>query len=188
MARHMEQTLRTLFAQLSTQYRWKGLDDPQRESIAEHMFKQNFFCQLMLAMEQYAGNPHGLDFYRILACCNTHDYGEGPAGDTPRTEKTEADDDREAAAFEDLMDELIPDEIRKYFPQPLDRSAPENDINRQFWDQCEQVGYLVYSSFEVANNQNHQQCIDGHLEKLLQSKFSSVHWMLRLIGLAPRPT
>jgi 5'-deoxynucleotidase YfbR-like HD superfamily hydrolase len=209
----MEQTLRTLFRQLSSQYRWEGRDylkktetklrtflrklfesmlnkylsvrivHVNRETIAEHMFKQNFITQMMLAMELHAGNPHGIDPYRILACCNTHDYGEGPVGDVSLSEKTQAHEDSEAAAFDTLMDQLVPPELRSYFPQPLDRSAPEGDINSEFWKACEKVGYLVYASYAVNTNATFQEVIDTHLPELLQSKFTSVLWMLRRIGL-----
>lgn len=164
-----------------------GLSLPPGESVFEHMFKQNMVVLKMLAYEDIADNPFNLDYFEIFRCSATHDIGEGGTlnGDIPVPDKTDADDDDEAEAYERIIAELVEEGIRYFFPQPLDRSGAEGDVNRIFWEASEVIGYLVYAVHQRETDARYQRVIDYHMplsEEMMQ--FSSVRKMLSRMGLS----
>ncbi len=151
---YLEENLRKLFVKQQEVRRWKHKKFATPEYLPEHHFKTGFVTQLLLAMEWRQGNPHHLDGYQILQCAINHDLGESSpeVGDHPWGEKAGSAGFelkmKEKLAFVKLIDELVPAEVRNFFPLPIDMGNT-HDVNHRFWDAIEVVGYLYFALAEL---------------------------------------
>jgi len=142
--KHLEHDLREVMELLKDTYRWGSLEREQ-ENVLDHSFKMAFIVQLMLSMEHKGGNPHDLDFFRLLQCAINHDFGEAFCGDTPLPFRTDKKEKEEEAAYEKLMQRFVPKMFRSFFPQPIDRDDSQSQDMVDFWMCAESIGYALYA-------------------------------------------
>ena len=72
----------------------------RRESVAEHSWRLALMA--MLLEDEY---PQ-LDMNKVIKMCLIHDLGEAFTGDIPKFDKTQTDEDREAALLNDWVNSL----------------------------------------------------------------------------------
>ena len=84
----------------------------RHESVAEHSWRVALMAMLL--------SPEfpGADMNRVVRMCLIHDLGEAFTGDIPSFEKTEADVEREDAAFDGWV-KTLPEETRREFSELL---------------------------------------------------------------------
>lgn len=151
----LEENLRLLFAKQQTIRRWKKKSNPTPEYLPEHHFKMAFLVQILLAMEWRHGNQNELDGYRLLQCAINHDLHETIIGDVPWAEKNGLNGLRhrteERNVFIKLFTRLVPECLRRFFPLPLDMDDEISplEVNREFWNAAEIVGYLYFALAEL---------------------------------------
>ena len=79
-----------------------------QESVAEHSWRLSVMA--LLCADEY---PE-LDMNKVIKMCLIHDFGEALTGDIPSFYKTDADEDKEARAIEQLLS-MLPDAYRAEF-------------------------------------------------------------------------
>ena len=79
-----------------------------QESVAEHSWR--LAVMALLCADEY---PE-LDMNKVVKMCLIHDFGEALTGDIPAFLKTDADEDKEARAIEQLLF-MLPDAYRAEF-------------------------------------------------------------------------
>ena len=86
----------------------------RRESVAEHSWRVSLMA--MLIKDEF---PEA-DMDKVIRMCLIHDIGEAVTGDIPTFEKTEAHEDIERRALDDLINTLPapwPEELRALFAE-----------------------------------------------------------------------
>jgi len=153
------------------------------ENVLEHSFKQTLQVAKMLRIEAAEGNPHQLDFYRILEWSLHHDLAEGQPDFSDihfhDKRKSEAVMTRykniEKAVLLRLCRRLMPEEYRNCVPEPLDmdRAAPKPD--KVFWEAAEHISHCYFMLEEVRR---------GRIDKKRRNRFIRdvpsvhLHWMI----------
>jgi 5'-deoxynucleotidase YfbR-like HD superfamily hydrolase len=184
---NLEITLRRVFDGLLKHSRWDKTRSPneRKESVAEHMFKMNIIAQIMLDLEQKAGNPHNLDYLLLLRCCVNHDIGEWENGDTPIFDKTHHQTQEENQAHTRVFDTIIPQLIRDGFGLPLDQDPRATPIHKKYWRAIELVGYCLYALEQVRQGyvEKNKLVLAQHQHELdtLAEIFQSVEVMRNII-------
>jgi putative hydrolase of HD superfamily len=79
-----------------------------QESVAEHSWRLSVMA--LLCADEY---PE-LGMNKVVKMCLIHDFGEALTGDIPSFYKTDADEDKEARAIEQLLS-MLPDAYRVEF-------------------------------------------------------------------------
>ncbi len=121
-----------------------------REDVLEHEAKTLRLAMLLITFEWKAGNPHDLDFVRLLYCAGTHDDGEGVTGvDHHAMLKTEQDQEYENHHYEQLLDQGIPGFVRDLFRLPIDQDDEVDETHRLFWNALEKTGYVFFALGEL---------------------------------------
>ena len=87
----------------NTRHSWTS--SGRLESVAEHSWRLSVMA--MLCADEYPD----LDINKVIKMCLIHDFGEAVTGDIPAFFKTEADEEREALAIHELLQEL-PEDVR----------------------------------------------------------------------------
>lgn len=151
-----EQDLRKVLKEMKKVRRWKHHKTASHENILEHSFKQSLIVQLLFGLEQWQGNPHQLDGYRLLQCAINHDLGEIITDDIWWEIKNGADkakyEKKEREAFEEIRNRLIPTALHHYFPLPIDLSDSFSALEKEFWQAAEAIGYLYFALEELREN------------------------------------
>ena len=96
--------------------------DGERESVAEHCWRTALMADLL--REEF---PE-LDMDQVISMCLHHDMGEAVTGDIPVFRKTERDEDREARAITELLEQLPEpqrERVQKLFAEMLALETPE---------------------------------------------------------------
>lgn len=150
---YIETWVRELINGLENEQRWKG-HNATFENVLQHAFKMSWVAQIMIAFERRYGDLSDLRPYVILQAAVNHDIGEAIVGDVLLPNKTEEDEVKEKQAYQKLVAQVIPEEIREHIPLPPD-VAPEEEFSKreiEFWDVCEKIGYVLFMGEELRNN------------------------------------
>ncbi len=90
----------------NTRHSW--VSSGRHESVAEHSWRISLMAMLI------APEFPDADMNKVIRMCLIHDLGEAFTGDIPTFEKTDADEEKEDAAF-DAWVATLPDETRQEF-------------------------------------------------------------------------
>lgn len=104
----------TVMERLKDNPRHSWTSGGRRESVAEHSWRVSLMA--MLVKDEF---PEA-DMDKVVRMCLIHDIGEAVTGDIPTFEKTEAHEDIERRALDDLINTLPapwPEELRALFAE-----------------------------------------------------------------------
>lgn len=167
--------------------------DPWRttqENVLEHSFKQAMIIQKIAAIEIYNGNPHRLDFYRLLQYAINHDLAESIVGDINYHDKIKNKgylDAEERKAFFRIISEGVRERYSIHFAFPISLGRADNSAEMELWDLSEIIGYCYFMLEEILIGKISQQQksnffmdVSAHLITLEENeeKFASVKEIL----------
>ncbi|OGH79141.1 MAG: hypothetical protein A2469_03660 [Candidatus Magasanikbacteria bacterium RIFOXYC2_FULL_40_16] len=127
------------------------------ENVLEHKFKLVLLIIRMLVVERARGNPHRLDFFRVLSWPPLHDMAEGDSrseGDVNywtkrKTSETEAASrNLEDEILQDIMGRLFSLRYRDFHPRNLDVYCVPID-EKIFWSAAEKIGFCLFMLEEI---------------------------------------
>lgn len=144
----------------NTRHSWTSTG--RRESVAEHSWRLAVLC--LLVRDRFPD----VDMDKVLKMCLIHDFGEAVCGDIPSFEKTQADEQRENAAVDALLDNLggeYGSEFKELFSQMRAMSSIEaklwraldmmeavishNEADVSTWIPLEYTENLIYGEKEI---------------------------------------
>lgn len=154
------------------------------ENVLEHSFKQALQVFKMLRIENAHGNPHGLDFHRLLEWALLHDLAEGDPNfrDIHFHEKRKSDEIKtrykniEKAILLRIFRRLMPDSYRNCIPEPLDMDMTATSEDKLFWDAAEHISHCYFMLEEVRR---------GRINKKRRARFMHdvlnvhVNWLVK---------
>ena len=160
------------------------------ENVLEHSWKQLMIVQKMLAIEIYHGNPHRLDYYKLMQYALNHDLAESVVGDIIYQDKLknkEALDAEKREVFFKIIANGVKEKYVRYFAFLIDKKYHSYSTDEEFWDLSEIVGYCYFMLEEILTGKLSQKekekflwSVYGHLEILSKNadKFASVKEIL----------
>ena len=132
------------------------------ETVTGHSLKQSMQVIKMLTIEGAHGNPHNLDFYRLLRWSLGHDLPEGMTKDGDgnyykkrKDKETLAFHDKEEAnAHREIMEGIFSPEYEDaYLSFPISRVDPDKKPEEQpheiFWKAAEQISHCYFMLEEI---------------------------------------
>lgn len=125
------------------------------ENDLEHGWKQTMIDQKMLAIEDYHGNPHNLDYSWLLRCAPNHDLGESnpKIGDVNYHDKNKNKEYLEAEekkAYDRIISSGVEGKYSIFFVCPINAEGQtDNSVEKEFWNISEHVGYCYFMMEEI---------------------------------------
>lgn len=162
--------------------RWKNYPLHTKESVLDHTFKFSTLGLMACLMEQEKGQTD-IDFFKVMAAIQVHDWSEGLTGDITWTVKN---DPRIREILEEIEKEKLTAFLATYLPEALIKTIDclvevqhEASPTGRFFRGLEILGYISYALHEIEEC-GHREFIAGVLEKQhhaieeYASQFSSI--------------